>query len=529
MSINHNRIKVSDLEKNQPNKILTTNNDGELEFSNISDIQVDSYNALDYTQEGKTLDARQGKILKDLINNINTLLASDNVNLNTIQKLVDAIETVQTSLTTMLVNDLTTGGTTKALTAEMGKTLQTNKVDKVAGERLINATEIAKLSGSINVTTTTKTILSTALTTQNVAGFVTYINTLNPVLVVGSNEIVKYTTSDTGRVFQLNLRGRSFGVGQPAILAANVTEITDFLNKDIRLSNYPSTRNDGPSTTNKVLAPDVNGNLKLYTIATFPAPFLDQLTPENIQPNTTDNIILKGAFFTPTMTISFGSGALVNYIEFKNDNEVVANITTGSVQGSSSVTLNNGLSATYNNVLLITLGELLVPQTNDFNIISGVANISESGEIKISSNQALGIVTFFNVPLGQDFQLRFAAKPSPISTATYTNGEDYVDIVENGISRYRFSWWFGPSRIGAFSISKSPYSDFANNNITTSSATTIFPNLDEFYFERIGSQMYVKKLGITLATFTDLSNTGSITFKVGIKHFNIGNIKYIKR
>lgn len=36
MNIDHNRIKVSDLEKNQPNKILVTNEDGELEFSTIS-------------------------------------------------------------------------------------------------------------------------------------------------------------------------------------------------------------------------------------------------------------------------------------------------------------------------------------------------------------------------------------------------------------------------------------------------------------------------------------------------------------
>jgi len=35
MSTNHNRIKVSDLETNQPNQILTTNENGELEFSTI--------------------------------------------------------------------------------------------------------------------------------------------------------------------------------------------------------------------------------------------------------------------------------------------------------------------------------------------------------------------------------------------------------------------------------------------------------------------------------------------------------------
>lgn len=64
------------------------------------------------------------KTLKSQINAINTLLTSDNVNLDTVQEIVDAIETVQISLSTILVNDLTTGGTAKALTAEMGKSLK---------------------------------------------------------------------------------------------------------------------------------------------------------------------------------------------------------------------------------------------------------------------------------------------------------------------------------------------------------------------------------------------------------------------
>ena len=70
------------------------------------------------------LSAEQGKVLQTQVNAINTLLTSDNVNLDTVQELVDAIETVQISLSTILVNDLTTGGTTKALTAEMGKSLK---------------------------------------------------------------------------------------------------------------------------------------------------------------------------------------------------------------------------------------------------------------------------------------------------------------------------------------------------------------------------------------------------------------------
>ena len=102
MSTNHNRIKVADLETNQPNKILKTNQNGELEFSDVNNLQSESYNALDCITEGKVLDARQGKILKDMIDNKESV---------------------------SLVNDLTTGGTTKALTAEMGKQLNEIKAN----------------------------------------------------------------------------------------------------------------------------------------------------------------------------------------------------------------------------------------------------------------------------------------------------------------------------------------------------------------------------------------------------------------
>ncbi|WP_428232480.1 tail fiber domain-containing protein [Flavobacterium sp.] len=89
MSIDHNRIKVADLEKNKSNKILCTNDNGELEFSDPNII---------------------------------------------------------------FINDLTSGGTKKALTAEMGKALQNNKVDKAAGKNLLSDTEITRLGTLSNYT-----------------------------------------------------------------------------------------------------------------------------------------------------------------------------------------------------------------------------------------------------------------------------------------------------------------------------------------------------------------------------------------
>lgn len=69
MNTNHNRIRVADLETNQQNKVLKTNQNGELEFSDLNNLKTDGYNGLDYTAEGKALDARQGKVLKEMIDN----------------------------------------------------------------------------------------------------------------------------------------------------------------------------------------------------------------------------------------------------------------------------------------------------------------------------------------------------------------------------------------------------------------------------------------------------------------------------
>ncbi|WP_035644766.1 hypothetical protein [Flavobacterium sp. ASV13] len=76
MSTNHNRIKVSDLETNERDKILSTNSLGELEFMNVNDLKAENYNALDYIEEGKALDARQGKVLKDYIDSFKNGLKS---------------------------------------------------------------------------------------------------------------------------------------------------------------------------------------------------------------------------------------------------------------------------------------------------------------------------------------------------------------------------------------------------------------------------------------------------------------------
>jgi hypothetical protein len=481
------------------------------------------------------LSAEQGKVLQTQVSAINTLLTSDNVNLDTVQELVDAIETVQLSLSSILVNDLTTGGTTKALTAEMGKLLQTNKVDKVAGERLINAAEITKLAGLSNVVTTVKTILSTALATQDIAGFVSYINTLAAPLVVGANEIVEYKTSDTGRVFELLLRGRSFGVGQPAITAADVIEQTEFLNKDIRLGNYPSTRNDGQLPTNKVLAPDVSGNLKLYTIATAPAPYMEVLIPDSTLPSVTTDFTIKGAFFTPTMTVSI-VGQTINYFTFISDNLVKVNVTTGAAEGLFAVTLNNGISATYANALMIVLGTIYKPLVSEWQAPTGVLDVSGGDTVKVVTYNSIGGNRWSKLlDNTKNYRVTFQFQKTPLSNAVTM---EFLDIWQ--ISLVKSS---DNSDVFKINMYREDFRTRSGININTplsgnvsyvytyfgSSYQEALDGICSFVFSLryIGGVMYLYRDSTLIYTFAQ-TVTEPLKLKVSTKSVDIKNIKYIE-
>lgn len=94
------------------------------EFQKIASQYLNIVNDLVTGGADSLLSAEQGKQVQLQLDAISSILFSDNVNLDTIQEIVNAIENTQTYLETILVNDLTTGGTTKALTAEMGKSLK---------------------------------------------------------------------------------------------------------------------------------------------------------------------------------------------------------------------------------------------------------------------------------------------------------------------------------------------------------------------------------------------------------------------
>lgn len=123
------------------------------EFAKVASIYLDIVNDLVSGGEDSLLSAEQGAVLMQHIDAINAILNSDDVNLDTVQELVDALKDIQTYLDTIIVNDLTTGGAAKALSAAMGKLLN-ERIDGVQS----NLNNLADVTVSRLGTTPTKPI-----------------------------------------------------------------------------------------------------------------------------------------------------------------------------------------------------------------------------------------------------------------------------------------------------------------------------------------------------------------------------------
>jgi len=151
--------------------------------------------------------------------------------------------------------------------------------------------------------------------------------------------------------------------------------------------------------------------LKIGT-AISPAPFLDEVIPDSYLPSTTGMFKLKGSFFTENMTVTT-TGGTVNYITFNNDNDVDVNITTGATEGSFPVTIDNGISKTFSEVLLIVLGNVIKPITANW--LSPVNINIKDDELNILFFNSIGSAQWDrDFDYTRNWSFRFKPKLSPL-------------------------------------------------------------------------------------------------------------------
>lgn len=202
-----------------------------------------------------------------------------------------------------------------------------------------------------------------------------------------------------------------------------VKKHTPVFTGEVTFSDYPSTRNDGALPSNKVLSVNASGKIGLYTMSVSPAPWIRELIPDSYLPDTTSNIRILGDFFTPTMcdrvnnanAIILGGVTTIHYATFVSSQEILINVTTGIVEGTFSCSLDNGLSTTKTDALLIVLGTVYEPKIDDWINVIDPIEFLDVGSVNLKVAYSPGSAIWSKIlDVSKNFEIRFNAKLSPL-------------------------------------------------------------------------------------------------------------------
>lgn len=287
---------------------------------------------------------------------------------------------------------------------------------------------------------------------------------------------------------------------------------------NLKLEGYSNIRNDGRLPTNKVLSTDEAGNLKLCMITTFPAPYMEVLIPDSTLPNITTNFTIKGAFFTPNMTVSI-VGQTINYVTFINDNLIKVNVTTGTMEGLFDITLNNGISVTFKNALSIVLGTSYYPVTSDWEILSAPVKIDNNEVSTITFNSEGVAKLLYELKKTDNFSLRFRIRPTPTGNSSQYKYCMYLYDAVTLEEKYSFNISHGGSQ---FQIITPSYSNFYLGEDKAFWSNHIFE------LRYIGGLMYMYINGTLFKTFASSTLTNNLYLTLRVGQIDFFEIKYIK-
>jgi len=264
--------------------------------------------------------------------------------------------------------------------------------------------------------------------------------------------------------------------------------------------------------------------LKIGT-AISPAPFLDEVIPDSYLPSTTGMFKLKGSFFTENMTVTT-TGGTVNYITFNNDNDVDVNITTGATEGSFSVTINNGISKTFNGALLIVLGTVFKPIPTDFISISEPINIDNEGSVLVEQWSVIGTAILDPLKFKLDtlnFRFYFNYSLSPLGSNF--NNTKYMSLqffrVSDDVEVYRFRQMKNNETFNYLYISE--IADLSN--LSNFFATHSLSN--EVYLQRKDGVMYLY-INNAIDTTFNYCETEDLYLKFTVSRFDFTKIKKVE-
>jgi len=270
----------------------------------------------------------------------------------------------------------------------------------------------------------------------------------------------------------------------------------------------------------------------------FPPPHLENLIPDSSLPSTTGNFILKGSYYTKEMCDRVNNpnaiiieGQTINYATYINSQEIHVNADKGAAEGYFDVTLNNGTQSVFTDALLIVLGEVFKPKTNEWTLTEPIGVIDD--DVTIETWNSFGYAEWSQeFDYTKDFAVKFKFKRSPLGdpTSLIEHRDIHLGLLKTSDSSALFGW--NVKNESASLIKNETYSlaDGWTNPYYLSPADDANYNVFEsnvFEWRFVSGVMYYYVHGVLERTHTD-TLTENLKLKIKLKSFDLVDIKYIE-
>ncbi|MDN3595323.1 IPT/TIG domain-containing protein [Zunongwangia endophytica] len=262
---------------------------------------------------------------------------------------------------------------------------------------------------------------------------------------------------------------------------------------------------------------------QLKDIPSYPEPYVTSLSETSSIPDLTKDITVYGDYFTPNMTVNILDNTVSDF-RFISSKEISFKVRSGNQEGAFNIILNNGRILTLTNYWVVSLGEVLVPQVDDWtNLINNP--ILSIGGIKKDIENSLVSADWVNIDANQDFSIYGKLEDFTLGGSTATSGNvTQIQLLNadtlNEVSRmvWRFNSSFTFKQIRSYLADGSSSGDGDGGDIFN----------DVGRLSRIGESWIFYVNDIQEHIYNSAGYTGALLVRVSAYNSGLKQIKLIK-
>ncbi len=273
-----------------------------------------------------------------------------------------------------------------------------------------------------------------------------------------------------------------------------------------------------------------NGSSYYPVLNNIAKPNMYLIEPSFGRVSTTFDVKIIGLNFTDTTTVAI-QDQVVNSVTFVNPSELLVNITTGSVEGTKNITINNGFETIFQDAFETSLGTIYVPTSADW-VLTEPVNV-DGNKVLTQTFNSQGFAKWDSqeFDISKDFSVSFNILKSSLGSYVKTGTNQVLQLLKVSDDSELFSVEIRKDASNSLNIRTNSVNDGLSYDYTSN-----LPTLEEniialsqlnIEFKLISGTMFLYIDNVLERTFTDTVSE-NLKLNVRVLQSDVENIKYIE-